>query len=350
MYHVHYKGTHYEAGFRWGSLLFRHQNIILENIPFEITPERMDYSRSCLPVYQKYYPEILEEIRGLADAQHCDTGILQAVLLSMYAIPPACCCSCFAVTDGNTILLGRNSDFLTDLEKLNMNAIYRLSDGAYAFTGNTTAFVEIEDGINEYGLAIGLTSVFPVVRKPGFNAGLLLRYLLEKCRTVPEAISCIEKLPIGSAQTLTLADSGGKIAVVECCAERTEISCTGFVCATNRFHLPQMEPYNLPDTAKSDLSQMKTKSGNLSEIDDWFAQIRYETLQSALTDKASVPGLSFARGLLSGEYGFLCQYDRSTGKDTVWSVIYDPKHRRIYRCEKNPGRGKFTEDLRFKFI
>ena len=39
MYHAHFRGTHYEAGFRWGSLLLKHKNIILENIPFEITQE-----------------------------------------------------------------------------------------------------------------------------------------------------------------------------------------------------------------------------------------------------------------------------------------------------------------------
>ena len=65
MYHAHFRGTHYEAGFRWGSLLLKHQNIILENIPFEITQERIDYALSCLPVYKQYYCEITEEIQGL---------------------------------------------------------------------------------------------------------------------------------------------------------------------------------------------------------------------------------------------------------------------------------------------
>lgn len=75
MYHAHFRGTHYEAGFRWGSLLLKHQNIILENIPFEITQERIDYALSCLPVYKQYYCEITEEIQGLADGQHCDVHI-----------------------------------------------------------------------------------------------------------------------------------------------------------------------------------------------------------------------------------------------------------------------------------
>lgn len=119
MYHAHFRGTHYEAGFRWGSLLLKHKNIILENIPFEITQERIDYALSCLPIYEKYYHEIVEEIQGLADGQQCDVRILQAVLFSMYSMPPSCNCSCFAFTTEQEILLGRNSDFLTEIERLN---------------------------------------------------------------------------------------------------------------------------------------------------------------------------------------------------------------------------------------
>ena len=333
MYHAHFRGTHYDAGYRWGSLLFKHQNIILENIPFEITRERMDYAMSCLPVYEKYYPEILAEIQGIADGQQCDVRILQAVLLSMYAMPPACNCSCFALTTEHEILLARNSDFLTELEKMNMNVIYRLTDGAYAFTGNTTAFVEMEDGVNEYGLAIGLTSVYPRQRKPGLNAGMLLRYLLEKCKNVSEALSHLYQLPIASAQTLTLADSFGAIALVECHSERIETTASldhdrSFVCATNSFHLAGMIGDNAP------------------EIDDWFAKARFQTLFSTLREHKDFDP-AFAQKLLSGAYGFICQYDRDTGKDTVWSVIYDLNQQQIYRCEGNPGRRAFKEDTRF---
>ena len=45
----------------------------------------------------------------------------------------------------------------------------------------------------------------------------------------------------------------------------------------------------------------------------------------------------------------MCQYDRKTGADTVWSVIYDVKERKIYRVEGNPVRKGFKEDKRFHF-
>lgn len=52
--------------------------------------------------------------------------------------------------------------------------------------------------------------------------------------------------------------------------------------------------------------------------------------------------------LLGGKYGFMCQYDRKTNADTVWSVVYDLKNKQIWRVEGNPGRKKFKEDTRFK--
>ena len=93
-------------------------------------------------------------IRDRADGQQCDVRILQAVLFSMYSMPPSCNCSCFAFTTEQEILQGRNSDFLTEIERIKQNVVYKLTDGVYSFTGNTTAFIEIEDGVNEHGLSL----------------------------------------------------------------------------------------------------------------------------------------------------------------------------------------------------
>ena len=165
---------------------------------------------------------------------------------------------------------------------------------------------------------------------------MIVRYLLEKCKNVSEAVSCLYQLPIASAQTLTLADTMGAIAVIECNAEQIKTEKTlnsnlAFVCATNTFHLPGMVGYNN------------------DKIDNWFAEERYQTLYSAFSEKNGGFNFPFAEKLLSGDYGFLCQYDRSTGKDTVWSVIYDMKRHKIYRSEGNPRRHKFKEDIRFQF-
>lgn len=330
MHHDTLQGTHYDAGFRWGTMLRERGNILLRDVPFALTEDRLAYARACLPMYQTYDPEALEEIQGIADGQQCDAGLLRAVLLSMYAMPPGRCCSCLAVTAEQRIFFGRNSDFLTALEHLNRNVRYRLK-GAYALTGNTTAFVELEDGVNEYGLAAGLTSVYPLKRQPGLQAGLLLRHLLERCRNVAEALARLRELPVASAMTLTLADSAGELAVVEAAADRLAVGRPAdfggpFVCATNRFHLPGM------------------KQLNQARIDDWRAEERYQTMVSALSGGNSACDLAFVQELLAGKYGFLCQYDRGTGRDTVWSVVYELRDKKIYRSEGNPGRQPFRED------
>lgn len=333
MYHERFCGTHYEIGFRWGARLAKHGNYILENVGFPITAERLAFSESCLPVYREYFPEILQEIQGIADGQKCDEKRLRAFLFSMYAMPPCCNCSCFAVANGRNVLLGRNSDFLTRLEKSNMNVLYRFTAPSYSFTGNTTAFVQMEDGVNEHGLAVGLTSIQPTSVRPGMNAGLLLRFFLEKCKSTEEVVGQLHTLPISSAQTFTMADAAGNIAVAECCAEKVAIRKPSgqkpYVCATNTFRADEMLRFNI------------------AGIDNWRADERYETLASALNRNADTMDLKSAADLLSGKHSFLCQYDRKTGKDTVWSVLYDLTRGKIYRAEGNPSRRRFQEDTRF---
>ena len=214
MQHLSLRGSHREAGFQWGTYLSHQRKFLPDIIPFPISKARLAFATACLPTYRRYFPTILEEIEGIALAQNCDPELLQAVLFSMYALPPELHCSCFAISQGGQILLGRNSDFYTALEEENKAVEYRLSGSPPAVLGHTTAFAELEDGVNAHGLAAGLTAVCPTVPRPGLNAGLLLRLLLETCRSVEEAVTLIRGLPLASAQTLILADASDRKSVV----------------------------------------------------------------------------------------------------------------------------------------
>lgn len=335
MYHGRFKGSHYEAGFQYGALLKNHGTIISGSPTFTITDELKAFAKSCLPVYREYYPEVLEEMQGMADGQGSPLENIADLLLPMYCFEPDHHCTAFAVSDGTNTVLCKNSDFLVSLEKLYMNCLYALS-GAYAFNGNTTAFIQIEDGMNESGLAAALTFLYPHIRKPGLNAGMLTRYILEKCATTEDAISALKNLPIASAQTITLADRNGKIAVVECNPAKLEVirpePGAHFVTAANCFHSEAMKEYRTPP-----------------DVDSWRAEERYETARNALAEHDGAYSLDFCEDVLSGKYGFICQYDRKTNADTVWSAVYDVKNRRFYRVEGNPSRKPFKADARMKF-
>lgn len=334
MYHGRFTGTHYEAGYKWGRLLLKNGKRLDHCPTFALAEDKYAFARDCTAVYQKHFPEILDEIQGIADGNEVPAETLQALLFCMYCFEFDNKCTCFAFSKGEEVVFARNSDFLVSLEKLYMNCLYHLK-GGYAFNGNTTAFVQMEDGVNQHGLAVGLTFVYPHMRKPGLNAGMLLRYLLEKCETTREALEKLYELPIASAQTLTIADKGGKIAVAECNPEEIEVIRPRvgeqFVVTANNFNSEKMQPYRNPG------------------IDDWRSDERYQTARHALERNKDGYSLTFAEDLLSGKYGFMCQYDRKQNADTVWSVVYDLRKKRIWRAEGNPSRKPFKEDSRMKF-
>ena len=333
MYHGRFKGSHYEAGYKYGALLRKHGHIITTSPTFEITEEMREFTRQSLPIYREYYSEVIEEIQGMADGQETSLETLCNLLLPMYCFKPQNHCTAFAISNGENILLCKNSDFLVNIEKLYMNCLYSLND-TYAFNGNTTAFIQIEDGMNEKGLAAALTFLYPCKRKPGLNSGMLIRFILEKCRTIDEAIKALQKIPVASAQTITLADRDGKIAVVECNCENMEViypqKGEHFVVTANCFHSEGMKMYNPP-----------------SDIDTWRSEERYDTARNALRD-ASYYSIELCEDILSGKYGFICQYDRRKNTDTVWSAIYDCRNKKFYRVEGNPSRKCFKEDMRLK--
>lgn len=329
MYHSRWKGSHYEAGLRYGQILYKNKTNPLDTIPISCAGKA--FTEKCIPIYEAVYPQILEEIKGMADGLHVPWRDIANFLFPMYCFRFDNQCSCFAFSDAGKVLFARNSDFATKIERLCDSAYYKL-DHAYSFIGNTTAWTEMEDGVNEQGFAVGLTFIYPVKIEPGLNGGMLVRYLLEKCKTTQEAIAALEKLPIASPQTITLADNRGDIAVIECNCEKVVVlrprNTEKYVFTTNHFVSDQMQIYQNP------------------QMDVCRSHERHQTLETALGGCQTF-SLAFAKELLSGKLGFLCQYDRREGTDTVWSTIYDLSDKKIYRCEGNPGRKPFQEDMRF---
>lgn len=320
------EGSCYEMGLRQGTALLERGERVLEQVPFPITPERVEFAEACLPVYVRWFPGALEELEGIAAGQACDFRLLAGAVLPMYCMVPQPCCSCFAVRSGGQALLGRNSDFLTVCERNNTHCAYHPAGGR-RLLGNTTAFVELEDGVNSAGLAIGLTSVWPGPPRPGLNAGMLLRLALESCGSVGEALALLERVPTASSHTLVLADRTGELALVESrgglCAVRRPVGEEAWVCAVNSYHLPELAEYRCPGG------------------DDWQAEERYATMADALS--AGVRTAEEAMDLLRGGRGFLCQYDRRSGHDTVWSVLCDLTAGEVWLAGGNPSRTSFEK-------
>ena len=327
MYHSRWKNSHRESGLTYGDRLYKNNTII--NFKSYLTKEKINYAKQVFDIYNEYYPEIIEEIKGFAEGQHTDFKIVFAFLVTMYIFTYNNYCSMLALTNKNCLVFARNSDFLVDIKKVSDSTFYKLNSN-FSFIGNTTAMIQIEDGINEKDLACGLTFVYPTVKNYGFNAGFLIRYILEKCETTEQAVDFLNKVPIGSSQNIIIIDRFRNLAVAELNSSHKTIKINeaNAVYRTNHF-----------------IEQTMLKYKYLGE-DDVFSHLRYKTLNS---QNYTGFNLSDIFELLKGKNGFICQYDKTKKFDTIWSSIFDIKNKVIYRCEGNPKQKKFIIDKRLKF-
>jgi len=330
MYHPRLKGNHYDMGFYYGELLNKAGVSFGETI--KLSDEQTAFGIESLKICEKITPNICEEIRGLADGLKFSYERFACWLLTMYGFGDVHGCTCFCFNDNGKIFLGRNSDMFPSLKATSESILYR-PDNGYMFLGHSTSMVQMEDGINEYGLAIGMNFLMTKYRKPGLNTGMIIRYILENCKTVQEAVDLLKTLPISSTQNLMIADKGGDKAVVECSPCKMIVRRSdGFLVSTNHFVDKAMQ------------------SEHANPNDNWYlSKDRYETVQNALSNELSAKDRLYAQDILSGKMGFLCQYDKKLNFDTIWSVVYGLTDMSIFCAEGNPSKTKFKEDTRLNW-
>ncbi len=219
-------------------------------------------------------------------------------------------------------------------KKTTESCLYRPFSG-YSFLGQGDSLIGKEDGVNEHGLAVGMTFVASKSTKPGFNFLILVRYLLEKARTVQEAILLLRPLPLCTSQNIVLADRTGDMAVVECCPAGMAIRQPGpgqrFLIATNQFIDPAM-----------------TALDHRPEPDWYSTQTRYHNVLQALMKSSGQDPMQLAQDILSGKCGFVCQYKKELRFDSLWSFIVRLNDLTVLRAEGNPGKTKYVPDPRLR--
>ena len=119
--------------------------------------------------------------------------------------PPAYIAGCSqGVWAGSPAVLLRNYDFPSqfwDAEVMmscwNSTRVIALTDCVWG----------VLDGINEHGLAVSLSFGGRSVKGDGFGATLVLRYILEFCTNVEQAVSVLQRVPIYMPYNITLLDA-----------------------------------------------------------------------------------------------------------------------------------------------
>ncbi len=327
MYKPRLKGSHYEMGFHYGSLLYK-KNVRLDNL-IDCNSEKLKFGMESLEICQKVYPNIIEEIKGMAEGLHLDFEAFGTFIITAGAFAFDIGCSNLAVKTDDSVFFGRNHDMFTVLKKTTESALYRPSKGYY-FVGQGDALIGKEDGVNEHGLAVGMNFIYPKSVKPGMNFLLIVRMILETCKTTDEAISLLQTIPCMTSHNIMLADATGSMAVVEMCSEKTRVRFPedNYITSTNHFNHPDMIEFeNRPE-------------------DNWFmTKDRMNCMESALHGNTNID-MTAIKEILSGKKGNLSNYDKKFKFDTLWSFCAELTKLDIERAEGNPSRARFIKETR----
>jgi len=152
-------------------------------------------------VMAKHFPELLEEIRGVAEgAQLPYNSILLETAYPFTARAPSNCTiiSAFGnVTGDGAPIVGRNYDFLLDFKKCNQLRSVTGKSSKFSFVGGTITVLGVEEGMNNAGLFIGDAGWQPkeLPSSRGLSSRQVMQLVLENCISVDTAIDFIRQIP-----------------------------------------------------------------------------------------------------------------------------------------------------------
>lgn len=214
-------GTSYEIGYQLGKMTAAipplkkiHTSGMARFRKPQITEAASLFNRWC--------PGLTEELNGFADALEITQE--QVFYNGMTYLLPRC--SQIAVLPGVTAegkpLLARSYEFNHEAEDFCL--VKTSVKGKYTHLGTSAVQFGRDDGFNEHGLAVTMSSCgFPVgpmpyMRAPrlkGLQFWAVIRTLLENCKDVQEALGFLDGMPIAYNINLMLMDKAGNAALVE---------------------------------------------------------------------------------------------------------------------------------------
>ena len=306
----------------------RQQGRLLKGMTFPPPdPKVLRFAKRCEEVVGQYAPELLDEMRGLAEAAEVDyDALMTCTLTAPFETQDVPGCTVLAVLPERTVdgrlIVGRNYDFFHDISEKGATTYRTYPEGRYASLGDCDIWVGREDGLNEAGLFMGIAAFFLPGVQPGLTFWLIARLVLDRCATVDEGLELIQRVPHASSYTYLLADRAGKAAVVEPTVEGVEVRYPedGLLVMTNHAVCPRW-------------------AGREAFVPS-DSHPRYNRLRQLLGGDKLINAEDVKQALRDHE-GLVCSHgahfpDRKFG--TLWSVMGQPSERQLdiaagYPCQ-----------------
>ncbi len=167
---------------------------------------------------KKYMPEMWPTYKRLCKLAKADN--VAARFLTGFQ-PPAYISACSnAVLSGEEIQLVRNYDYHPDL--IEGTQLLSAWNGKKVI-GTSDCLIGLIDGMNEDGLAISLTFGGRKVVGKGFGIPFILRYVLEFCSNVEEAVAALIRIPSHMSYNVTVVDKTGAFKTVRLAPDKEPV-------------------------------------------------------------------------------------------------------------------------------
>lgn len=317
-----FSGNYFEIGKQLGKI-YKKNRMNLNSV--KVDEDLLD---NQIKIYQKYFPGILEELKGINTILKLDEDklffhFLCADLNWFRKHYIAKSCTIFGIKNKNECFVGRNLDWLKSTEKFFQ--IYKMAvSKKNKYIGITDMLVlgknpeksyliyaECET-INDRGLFIGFD--FALIQK--WKSGLLPyhinRLVAENCKTVDEALNIFKKVPLCYPKFFFIADKSGKMVVVEHDSEKATVRnpINNVLIMTNHF----------VD------KRLKDKDEILVKYPKNTTKLRYNEVDNKIKTSKKDFKFSDIIKILGAKNSHTCQ--NKFGIRTIWSLALDLKNKK----------------------
>jgi predicted choloylglycine hydrolase len=331
------EGSAYDVG-RQEAEIVKKENPGLANwfTSAKTDPGKMGFSsfEELQAFYEQYCPGITDEILGLAAGLGVDPDKLQIYSPPIYQ--PGNCSQMSvtsSATDNNHVYVGRSYEFNHNANDLRLCAV-RIR-GKIKHIGFTELLLGRDDGMNDHGLCVTFSGGGTFKKEPkkrGLNFFLLIRTLLDNCRTVAEAVEHLKKTPVGGFWNFLITDRDDSAALMQyfdgeySTKQIDRRSTEQYLFSTNHYVLPEMLKYQ-------------------EYAGDWIlknSKKRYQLINDTLSKATPNISKEDIRNLLSKEiYDGLCGHYYTDYFGTLFSMVYDLTDLKTDICFGAPTHNKW---------
>ena len=315
---VHCTGHPFEIGLTHGSSASAeiHHNIGMYTYFFGETAKltwgqaRERAVTQFLPTIEKQWPEIVEEMRGIAEGAGGGLTLDDIVTLNVrteiaFTNYTDGCTSIGQKTEGGKMFLAQNWDMIPELQKGMVFLHIRPAGSSIRLRFLGEAGIVGKIGMNSAGFGLCMNALRSAALVPSnMPVHIMSRRLLQYASSYDDAIAIIKRFGLASSINYILADKSGKHADLECSpmGNYLVLPQNGYVAHSNHFYGPERPP-TLIDHPAADSFARLARMQELTKEDLHRAEpTTFDSLKARLSDEQNTPA-AICRAVPPGAVG-----------------------------------------------